>query len=70
MGGLQNLLGMVVLGECILIVIEDETHRILQVFKLLRLDFLDLVIGHFMILNQLIELFCRKILDLQTQAFS
>lgn len=58
---------MVMLSDSILIMIKNEAHGILKVLKLLRFNFLDLIIHHLVILDQLIELFCCKVLNSKIQ---
>ena len=63
---LKNLLGVIMLGHSIFIMIKNQAHGVFEILKLLRLNLLDLVIRYFVILYQLIELFCRKVLNFES----
>lgn len=67
---LKNLLRVVMLSDSILIMIKYKAHGIFKVLKLLWFNLFDLIIRHLVILDQLIELFCRKVLNFETQPLS
>jgi hypothetical protein len=50
--------------------IKDESHRVLQILELLRLNLFYLVIGNLVVLDHLIKLFRSEVLDSKIQPLS
>lgn len=54
----------------IVIMIENQAHRVLEVFELNRLDLFDLLIGDLPLSDKAVKLLSCYVLDPQTQSFS
>jgi len=70
MRGLKDLRRVVVRLAWFVIMVEDQAHSVFKVFELGRLNLLNLVIVHFALFHQGIQLLCSEVLKLQAESLS